>query len=134
MPLEIIDEIRPRKEERSAFRTIASYVVGLLSLIALLIAVSWPTKAHADGVLIAKFGPLTVTLYAKPCTNADVLDRLEERVHKTYRAGEANHAKLGHRHLCYLSLPEYKHIFILDEKGGQADLPKEAFRPFGTGV
>ena len=50
MPLEIIDEIRPRKAERSAFRTIASYAIGLLSLIALLVAVSWPTKAHAQDV------------------------------------------------------------------------------------
>lgn len=45
--LEIIDEIRPRKEERSAFREIASYVIGLLALVALGIAVTWHTKANA---------------------------------------------------------------------------------------
>ena len=72
MPLEIIDEIRPRKEERSAFRTIASYAIGLASLIALLVAVSWPTKAHAQDVplhVLDKEG-IEIRLLDKPCVDA----------------------------------------------------------------
>ena len=136
--LEIIDEIRPRRQERASLRRIVMAVYNAIGALCLLflfaLAATWPTNANADDVLIAKFGQLTVTLYQKPCTNADVLKQLEERVHQTYRAGEADHATLGHRNLCYLSVAEYKHIFVLDEKGGMADLPKAAFRPFGTGV
>jgi hypothetical protein len=65
--LEIIDEIRPRKEERSAFREIASYVVGLLSLVALGIAVTWPTKANADPIYRANAEGIVITLTNEDC-------------------------------------------------------------------
>ena len=71
MPLEIIDEIRPRKEERSAFRTIASYAIGLASLVALLVAVTWPTKAGAQDVplhVLDKEG-IRIQLMGTPCVD-----------------------------------------------------------------
>lgn len=83
MPLEIIDEIRPRKQERSAFREIASYVIGLLALVALGIAVTWHTKANAAPLFknIGNDGrPVSLRLLDTPCTHPKVKAHLEANV------------------------------------------------------
>lgn len=70
--LEIIDEIRPRKEERASFREIASYIVGILCLVALGVAATWPTKAHAQDIplhVLDKDG-VQVRLMDSPCVDA----------------------------------------------------------------
>jgi len=43
MPLEIFDEIKPRKEERGKLRW--GVLFGLVCFVVLLIAATWPTKA-----------------------------------------------------------------------------------------
>lgn len=72
MPLDIIDEIRPRKEERSTFREIASYIVGLLALVALGVAATWPTNAHAGPILRGEAEGITVTIYEEACQLKEV--------------------------------------------------------------
>ena len=129
MPLEIIDEIRPRKEERSAFRTIASYAIGLLSLIALLVAVSWPTKAHADTPsMVYSDQQITLRLLLKPCTAAAVLKHLPAQEHPAYR--EAVFVYDG-RTLACCWRERGNAVRTMDEEGDRLvpDVPQELFKP-----
>src|SRR5688572_21050302 len=70
--LEIIDEIRPRKQERSTLREIASYVVGLLALVALGVAATWHTKAHAEPRFQVVADGARVVLHDDKCAVAAV--------------------------------------------------------------
>jgi hypothetical protein len=119
------------KEERRKLRPWVGAVVSGMCLALLFVATK---SAYGQGkeqsADVAQYGQISVYLYNKPCENKLVLGRLEERVHKTYRAGEAFHKSLGHRELCYLRLEAYDSIFILDEHGDMADLPKSDFKPW----
>ena len=79
MPLEIIDEIRPLKEERGRIRNLVSWVVGALSLAVLLIAATWPTKAHAIPVAEAAADGAKVTLTDEDCKLKDKVSNLPKR-------------------------------------------------------
>jgi hypothetical protein len=110
--------------------TILPWLIWALFLVSIVtggIRLAYGAEESAD---VAQYEQVSVYLYNKPCVNKIVLGRLEERVHKAYRAGEAFHKSLGHRELCYLRLEAYDAIFILDEHGGMADLPKSDFKPW----
>jgi hypothetical protein len=64
--LEIIDEIRPRKQERMSFREIVSYLIGVVSI---LLLVTLATNAYATDIpvqVLEKDG-ITIRLMNKPC-------------------------------------------------------------------
>lgn len=112
------------KEERRKLRPWVGMVLAGMCLAVLVVA----AKNAYGADQAAKYGDLTIYLYEKPCTNQDVLVRIEERVHKNYRAGKAVHPTMGVRNFCYLSLPQYETIFVLDETGEQVFLEKSAFK------
>ena len=67
MPIEIIDEIRPFREERSTLRRIMGYVLGFLCFVVLLVAATWPISAFATPVAVAVEGDAKITLTDEPC-------------------------------------------------------------------
>lgn len=69
MPLEIFDEVRPRKEERAKLRW--SVLLGIVCLIALFIAAAWPTQANAEPVTVysAEQDGVRLRLLDAPCTD-----------------------------------------------------------------
>ena len=71
--LEIIDEIRPRKQERSIYREIAAYIIGALTLIALGIAAT--KDAHADPRFQVVADGARVVLHDDKCAVSAVTNR-----------------------------------------------------------
>jgi hypothetical protein len=88
--LEIIDEIRPHKDERSLLRKVIA-VLGAVCLVVLLaVAVTWPTKAHADPRFQVSIEGVTVVLYDDKCDLTDQITNLPYKATwtekgKTYR-------------------------------------------------
>ena len=77
--LEIIDEIRPRKDERSSLRKVIA-LLGLVCLLVLLgIAATWPTKAHAGPILKGEAGGVIVTIYEEDCQLTATVTNLPKR-------------------------------------------------------
>ena len=81
MPLDIIDEIRPKKEQRQTFRERVLFLFGAICLVVLLlIAVAWSTKAHAAPKFEADSeGGVRVVLHDEPCA-LDAVTNLPYRV------------------------------------------------------
>ena len=72
MPLDIINEIRPKKEQRQTFRERVLFVFGAICpVVLLLIAVAWSTKAHAEPVSVytAEVDGVRLRLLDVPCTD-----------------------------------------------------------------
>ena len=69
--LEIIDEIRPRKQERATLRDIVVRVynwIGALCILFLLaLAATWPTEANADPIARASAEGIVITLTDEDC-------------------------------------------------------------------
>jgi hypothetical protein len=89
--LEIIDEIRPRKQERATLRGIvmAVYnVIGALCLLFLLaLAATWPTNASADTTtMVYSDRQMTLRLLNQPCANTTVLSYLKQEARTRYLA------------------------------------------------
>jgi hypothetical protein len=71
MPLEIIDEIRPRKQERATLREIVMAVYNAIGILCLLflfaLAATWPTNANADPIYRATADGIVITLTNEDC-------------------------------------------------------------------
>jgi hypothetical protein len=130
MPLDIIDEIRPRKEERSTLREIVSYIVGLASLIALLVAATWPTKANAEP-LITRHDKDYVRLMDGPCVAPKVVQMfVDGGAMKHLPAFKALAADINGEHLagCWRTSLEPEGFYILFfEDRDPLVLPQEMF-------
>jgi hypothetical protein len=70
--LEIIDEIRPRKDERSFLRKVIAALGAVCLVVLLAVAVTWPTKAHAGPILKAEAEGIVVTIYEEACQLKEV--------------------------------------------------------------
>ena len=61
---------REAKEQRRKY--IRDILIGAACGLALLIAATYPTKAHASAMLRAESGGVTVTIYDQPCALKEV--------------------------------------------------------------
>ena len=76
--LEIIDEIRPRKEERSFLRKVIAALGAVCLVVLVALAATWPTKAHAGPVYQADVEGVKIVLTDEPC-NLPAVSNLQRR-------------------------------------------------------
>jgi hypothetical protein len=133
--LEIINEIRPRKQERSLLREIVSYIVGALALLALGVAATWPTNANAE-TKISKQGKDFVRLLDAPCTVKQVVEFFQAndgmKFLPAFRQAEAD---IGGKRFaaCWRTSVEPEGFYILFyEDLDTAVIPQTAFQTEGV--
>lgn len=129
MPLEIIDEIRPRTEERAWLRKVVALVGAVCLVVLLAIAATWPTKAHADTTtMVYKETSVTLTLFRKPCETPEILKVLEPELRAKYQAASLVYHGRTLRS-CWLLTPEGA-VTSMDEEGDRLfpDIPLAAFK------
>lgn len=90
MPLDIIDEIRPRKDERGFLRKVIAVLGAICFVLLFLLAATWPTKAYADiPVHVLEKDGVQIRLMDKPCVDAKTLSQINPAQAHRFKAIES---------------------------------------------